>query len=656
MNINYQNLPIFTLFIIGALLSSLLLDRWWRDRIYNLNGKTVLITGGSRGLGLVMARQLIQAGARLAICARDPEELERSRIELEQRGGEVLAVPCDVTDKTQVEQMVQQVRDRFGAIDILINNAGVDFVGPMDLMTVEDYDDAMKLHFWAPLYASYAVLPQMRERHQGRIVNISSIGGKVVFPHMLPYCASKFALTGLSEGMRAELAQEGISVTTVCPGLIRTGAPENVIFKGQHRKEYAWFSISDSLPLLSMSAEVVAYKTIAALKRGDAEIILSLPAQIATRFHGLFPGLNTNLLTWVNWLLPAASGGIGTERALGKDSHSFLSPSWLTYLSNRAARRNNTITRNEENGDRADRQIVQPTPQTTTEQPKIQLIQPSQASPEIQACFNDIQDTLGIPWTPANWRAYAMYPSVMQLFWQRLKPAMQTEAFLEDAIAISEHVYRDINDWYQPGYQIEVEQAQQHHIRQELNAFIFGNPQLLIQQIALSKTLAGEIVGQDGSIDSRHGPNAYRHHQIQLIDEQSAQEISPEMPQVYQDIKQTLGVPIVNSDYQALARWPAFFLAAWSDIKVWRERPEYQLLVQDVVQKAEEAASRLSPAVWVGEREVEDILDNPDNFEQIQQMVQMFKDILPELIVQNALFHFGLRRVQSVKGIGSSQL
>jgi NAD(P)-dependent dehydrogenase (short-subunit alcohol dehydrogenase family) len=613
MNINYQILPTFTLAIIGVLLTSLLLDRWWRERIYNLNGKTVLITGGSRGLGLVMARQLIQAGARLAICARDPEELERSRLELEQRGGEVLAVPCDVTDKTQVEQMIQQVRDRFGAIDILINNAGTDFVGPMDVMTLEDYDDAMKLHFWAPLYTTYAVLPEMRERHQGRIVNISSIGGKVVFPHMLPYCASKFALTGLSEGMRTELAKEGISVTTVCPGFIRTGAPENATFKGQHRKEYAWFSISDSLPLLSMSAEGVARKTIAALKRGDAEIILTLPAQIATRYHGLFPGLNTNLLSLVNWLLPATSGGIGTERALGKDSHSFLSPSWLTYLSNRAARRNNTITVVEGNGNGA-KQVVepQPTPETTTalpEQPQIQLIQPSEAAPEIQTCFKDIQDTLGIPWIPANWRAYAMYPSVMQLFWQRLKPAMQTEAFLEDAIAITEHVYRDINDWYQPSYQIELEQAQQHHIQQELNAFIFGNPQLLIQQIALSKTLAGEVVGQDDSRDSQHRPNAYRHHQIQLIDEQSAEKISPEMPQVYQDIKQTLGIPIVNSDYQALARWPAFFLPAWSDIKLWRERPEYQLLVQDVVQKAEKAATRLSPAVWVGEREVRDILD-----------------------------------------------
>jgi NAD(P)-dependent dehydrogenase (short-subunit alcohol dehydrogenase family) len=159
MNVNYQSLLNLTAIIIGMLLSSLLLDRWWRERIYDLNGKTILITGGSRGLGLVIARQLIEKGARLAICARDTTKLEQARTELEQRGGDVLAMPCDVTEQTQVEQMVQQVHERFGVLDILINNAGIDIVGPMDLMTMEDYDDTMKLHFWAPLYTTYAVLP-----------------------------------------------------------------------------------------------------------------------------------------------------------------------------------------------------------------------------------------------------------------------------------------------------------------------------------------------------------------------------------------------------------------------------------------------------------------------------------------------------------------
>jgi short-subunit dehydrogenase len=671
-----QHLLILVAVGVGALLIVLWVVRSWRERQYELTGKTVLLTGGSRGLGLVMARQLVQQGACLAICARDAAELERARNELEQQGGQVLALPCDVTDRSQVEQMMQQVGDRFGQIDILINNAGTDIVGPMDVLTMEDYDDLMKLHFWAPLYTTYAVLPEMRQRQAGRIVNISSIGGKVVSPHMLAYCASKFALTGLSEGMRAELAKEGIAVTTVCPGFIRTGVLPHAIFKGQHRKEYTWFSIADSLPFLSTSAENVARQTIAAFRRGDAELIVPFWTQISAKLFALFPGLNSTLLGWANRLLPE-SGGIGKERAFGKDSHSSLSPSLLTSLSDKAARENNESATEKADGTGADQQVETEQPHRLVEAQRVvigeaesfgitagtpspepaiaedeqsgfPLIEPSQAPPEIQACLSDIQDTLEIPWTPASWRAYAMYPSVMQLFWARLKPASQTESFLEDAIAITERVYRDTSDWYQPGYQIDVSEAQRHQIQRVLNAFTFGNPQLLIQQIALSRTLAGEVVGQEGNADARRGPNANQHSEIQLIGEQSVREISAEMQQVYRDIKQTLGVPIVNSDYQALARWSAFFLAAWEDIKRWRERPEYQLLKQDIVRRAEDAASRLCPAVAIGEREVRDRLDNPEDFERIQQTVQMFKDVLPELIVQDALFHMGLANLQSV--------
>jgi NAD(P)-dependent dehydrogenase (short-subunit alcohol dehydrogenase family) len=353
------------LILVAVGVGTLLVVRWvvraWRERQYDLTGKTVLLTGGSRGLGLVMARQLVQQGARLAICARDAAELERARNELEQQGGQVLALPCNVTDRSQVDQMVQQVRDwaspsakgdRFGGIDILINNAGTDLVGPMDVLTMEDYDDLMKLHFWAPLYTTYAVLPHMRQRQAGRIVNISSIGGKVIFPHMLAYCASKFALTGLSEGMRAELAKEGIPVTTVCPGFIRTGVLPHVIFKGQHRKEYTWFSIADSLPLISTSAEHVARQVIAGFRRGDAEVIVPLPAWFSARFYALFPRLCATILGWVNRLLPA-TGGIGSDRAFGKDSHSSWSPSWLTSLSDKAARQNNEMANEEQPDGRA---------------------------------------------------------------------------------------------------------------------------------------------------------------------------------------------------------------------------------------------------------------------------------------------------------------
>jgi NAD(P)-dependent dehydrogenase (short-subunit alcohol dehydrogenase family) len=343
MNVNYQNLLILAALGVGALFAIRTAIQLWRELQYSFNGKTVLITGGSRGLGLVMARQLIEQGARVAICARDGDELERARADLQQRGGEVLAVPCDVTDEFEVQQMIKIVRDRFAKIDVLINNAGTIQVAPMELMTLDDYEEAIKTHFWAPLYTTLAVLPQMRERRGGRIVNISSIGGKVSVPHLLPYSSSKFALVGLSQGMRAELAKFGIAVTTVCPGLIRTGSQYNAFFKGKHRQEYTWFSTSASLPLLSISAENAASQILAACKRGDAEIVPSIIALIADKLHALFPGLTADILSWVNRLLPEADG-IGSDRVQGKDSQSSLSPSALTSLTDNAAQRNNEIS------------------------------------------------------------------------------------------------------------------------------------------------------------------------------------------------------------------------------------------------------------------------------------------------------------------------
>lgn len=290
-----------------------------------------------------MARQLVAQGAKVAICGRDPSTLERANSEFQALGGEVLAIPCDVTNAEQVQQMVQQVRDHFGQIDVVINNAGAISVGPMEEMTLEDYQSAMNLHFWASLYVTFALLPAMRQRGAGRIVNISSIGGKVSAPHLLPYSSSKFALTGFSEGLRAEVAKDGIIVTTVCPGLVRTGSPYHATFGGRHRDEYAWFTLSDSLPVISMSAEQAAREIITACKRGKAEVILSLPAFLGSKFHGLFPGLTSQLLAWFNYFLPKP-GGIGTQKAEGKDSFSEIAPSFWTTLTDKAAQKHNQIS------------------------------------------------------------------------------------------------------------------------------------------------------------------------------------------------------------------------------------------------------------------------------------------------------------------------
>jgi NAD(P)-dependent dehydrogenase (short-subunit alcohol dehydrogenase family) len=315
----------------------------WRSRTgYSFKDRTVLITGGSRGLGLVLAREFAQEGAYLAICARDHDELHRAADDLVTRGARVLPVVCDVTDREQVERLVRTVDNHYGRIDVLVNVAGIIAVGPMETMTLDDYEEAMRVNYWGPLYATLAVLPQMRQRREGRIVNIASIGGKVAVPHLLPYDASKFALTGLSEGMRAELAKDGITVTTIVPGLMRTGSPPNADFKGRHREEYAWFAISDALPLFSISAERAARRIVAACRHGEAEAILGLPAQVATRVQGLFPGLTADVLGLVNRLLPAP-GGIGTDSAKGIESGSRLAPSALTAASDRASLRNNEM-------------------------------------------------------------------------------------------------------------------------------------------------------------------------------------------------------------------------------------------------------------------------------------------------------------------------
>jgi NAD(P)-dependent dehydrogenase (short-subunit alcohol dehydrogenase family) len=314
--------------------------------IYDFRNRVVLITGGSRGLGLILARQLGERGARVAICARNQEELLRAEMDLKARGTEVFQTVCDVRNQSEVERMIEAVRNHYGQIDVLINNAGVIQVGPLEVQTQTDFETAMAIHFWGPFYTMNAVLPEMKQRGEGRIVNISSIGGKMAVPHLAPYCASKFALVGLSNSMRVELAKDNIFVTTVCPGLMRTGSHVNAVFKGQNEKEFAWFSVGNSLPVSSISGERAAAQIIEATARGDAELIISIQAKIAARVNNLFPELTADVSGLINRILPEA-GGIRTNHALGKESRSAISPSILTALSDKESVQNNELESDE---------------------------------------------------------------------------------------------------------------------------------------------------------------------------------------------------------------------------------------------------------------------------------------------------------------------
>ncbi|MEZ4552487.1 MAG: SDR family oxidoreductase [Dehalococcoidia bacterium] len=232
-----------------------------------LDGRVVAITGGSRGLGLVLAEEFARLGCHVAICARDRGELERARERLEALGGEVLVHACDVGDRAEARGFLEVVDARFGRTDILVNNAGIISTGPLGSHADTDFGTSLDVMFWGVYEPSMAVIEGMRRREYGRIVNITSLGGKIAVPHLLPYASAKFAAVGFSEGLRAELAGSGVYVTTVVPGLMRTGSYLNAEFAGRPRWEFAWFSVLGNLPLTSTDAGSAARRIVRAARR-----------------------------------------------------------------------------------------------------------------------------------------------------------------------------------------------------------------------------------------------------------------------------------------------------------------------------------------------------------------------------------------------------
>jgi NAD(P)-dependent dehydrogenase (short-subunit alcohol dehydrogenase family) len=332
-----------------------------RRRAMDLQDKVVVITGGSRGLGLVLARQFAAEGARIALVAEHEEPLNRALMELAAQGVDVQGIVCDIRQRAAVAAAVDAIVERFGRIDVLVNNAGVIQVGPLANMEYEDFQQAMDVHYWGALHMTLAALPHMRPPSRSasasegkprairasegkRIVNITSIGGKFPVPHLAPYTASKFALVGLSEGLRAELAPEGILVTTVAPGLMRTGSPRNISVKGNHDAEYGWFVLLGSLPLVSIGAERAAAKIVDAARYGDPSLIITPQAKAMIALEGIAPGLvgRANALV-TRWLLPRTPGQDGDVELRGHESRPAWLPGAATALTDRAARRNNQL-------------------------------------------------------------------------------------------------------------------------------------------------------------------------------------------------------------------------------------------------------------------------------------------------------------------------
>lgn len=316
-------------------------ELWKRARaVPGFDGQVVVITGGSRGLGFAMAQEFAARGAKLVICARDEQVLREAESRLRNMKAEVLAIPCDISDEKAASRLIREATQRFGRVDVLVNNAGNIQVGPFESQTLEDFQSAMGTMFWGMVHTTLAVLPQMMERGGGRIVNIASIGGKVAIPHLTPYCCAKFAAAGFSEALRAELAKNHVSVTTVVPGLMRTGSHANAIFKGEHRKEYSWFALAATLPISAMDAHRAARRIVDAAARGTAEVVLTPQARLLALAHGVAPGAVSDILGVANRFVPG-TGSRDSQRFTGKESETAVTRSILTALGRSAGRKLN---------------------------------------------------------------------------------------------------------------------------------------------------------------------------------------------------------------------------------------------------------------------------------------------------------------------------
>ncbi|MBD2181482.1 SDR family oxidoreductase [Planktothrix sp. FACHB-1355] len=253
---------------------------------------TLLITGASQGSGKATALLFARQGYDVVLAARQADRLEVVAQEIENLGRSALAVSTDVGNIEQVQTLVNKALENFGNIDVLINNAGICLTAPMERTSLSDWQQIMDTNFWGYVYTINAILPHFLERNTGTIVNVGSFGGKMPLPQMTAYCASKYAITGLTETLRLELAPKGIDVSAVHPGVINSDFMERAMFRGKDEAEIE--SRRQQIKKVLESSWVSKPEDIAnaiwdAVKNKRSEVVVG-PTFLATEVYRLFPG------------------------------------------------------------------------------------------------------------------------------------------------------------------------------------------------------------------------------------------------------------------------------------------------------------------------------------------------------------------------------
>lgn len=253
----------------------------------------VLVTGASQGSGQATALLFAQKGYDVVLAARQPDRLQAVADEVRLLGQQALAVPTDVGQQPQVAQLIQQALDQFGTIDVLVNNAGICLTGTMEQTSLKDWQQIMDTNFWGYVYTIQALLPHFLAQGSGTIVNVGSFGGKMPLPNMTAYCASKYAVTGLTETLRLELKPKGIHVAAVHPGIINSSFMERALFRGEDDQELQTRQnqMQEALKGAWVSQpEDIAKAVWEAVNAGRSEIVVGA-ASVATEAYRLLPGV-----------------------------------------------------------------------------------------------------------------------------------------------------------------------------------------------------------------------------------------------------------------------------------------------------------------------------------------------------------------------------
>jgi NAD(P)-dependent dehydrogenase (short-subunit alcohol dehydrogenase family) len=250
-----------------------------------LKGKVAIVTGASSGIGEATARELAARGAFVVLASRAASKLEALRRGISASGGVALAVETDVSDRDSVGAMVRRTIEEFGALNVLVNNAGLGLSGRIAEVRTEDVRHVFEVNAIGPLNCIQSALPHMGQG--GRIINVSSVVGRRAIPKVGAYCASKFALNALSDALRVEVADRGVTVTSVYPGTTRTSFREN---SRRTRDEKRGWRPKGVTP------ERVAKRIANAAERGPRDVYVTLPDRLFVAGVTLFPGLADRML------------------------------------------------------------------------------------------------------------------------------------------------------------------------------------------------------------------------------------------------------------------------------------------------------------------------------------------------------------------------